>query len=167
MIECFNRSGVLDEAARFFDHPPAARQMRHGTQNILPPILEWKILKQRFKSRLVFDVYDVFQGLDLLLRQFHPIDDAAEEINATEIDLKALDTKPLQRFNRHEQDLDVRTFTCATVMLDANLCEFTLPSAFWLFESQHFARVVEPDGLRRGCQPRRDGLCEQRGKFRP
>src|SRR5262249_12131454 len=102
MIECFNRSGVPDEAASFLDHWPAARQVGHRTKNIFPPILDRQGLKQRFKSGLVFDVKNFFEGVDLSFRKFHPTDDPAEEINAAEVDLKALDTQPLQSFNRDE-----------------------------------------------------------------
>src|SRR5262249_11980838 len=102
MIECFNGSGVLHEVASFLDHWPAARQMGHRTKNIFAPVLERQGLKQRFKSRLVFAVYNFLEVVDLLFGQFNSIHNPAEEINAAQIDLKALDTQSLQLFNRDE-----------------------------------------------------------------
>src|SRR5437870_1455772 len=103
----------------------------------------------------------------MFLWQFHSIDDSAEEVNASQIDLKALNAQPLKRFDSDKQYLNVGAFARTAVVFDSDLREFALPSAFRFFESQDFAGVVEPNGLRGRCQPRRNRLRDERCKFRP
>src|SRR5689334_9236729 len=140
--------------------------MRYCAQDVFPPVFDGKLLQQIFKARLVLDIQDVLEFSNLVLRKVHPIDDSAEEIHAAQIDLKSLDTKPLERFDRDEQNFDICRFSSAAIMLDADLGEFPLPSTLGFFESQDLARVEQADWLRRRRQTCGYCFCQQGSEFR-
>src|SRR5262249_46812256 len=146
---------------RFRDDGSTARQMRYCAQDLLPAVIERQCLEERFEARLILDVQDLFKRVNLLLWQFHSIDDSTEEVHAPEIDLKGLDPDALKSFDSDEQDLNVRTFARPAVMLNSDLRKFALSPAFGFFEPQDFAGVVQPDGFCRCRQTSRNRFRDQ------
>ena len=102
-----------------------------------------------------------------VFRQFHSVDDSAEEIHAAEIDLESLDAEPLESLDGNQQNFNIGRLSGAAVVFDSDLRKFPLPSAFRFLEPQHLAGVEQPDRFRRRREPRGDGLRNQRGEFRP
>src|SRR5207253_5505583 len=88
MIQGLNRSRIPDKLTRFGDYGFAAGEVRHGSQDLLPAISKRQLLQQCFKAGLILHIEKILQLRNLLRRQFHTVNDAAEEVHATEIDLK-------------------------------------------------------------------------------
>src|SRR5712691_3620388 len=112
--------------------------MRHGAKDLLPAIAERQLLQQRFEAGLILHVENILQLDHLFRRQFHAIDNSAEEIDAAQIDLKFLNAETLKRFNGDQQNLNVGRLACAAIVLNADLRELALPPTFWFFEPQYF-----------------------------
>src|SRR6516225_3388740 len=149
MVERFDGPGILHKSARLFNDGLASRQMRNRAQDVFPAIFDWKCLQQSFKTGLVFDVENIFERRNLFGREFHAINNSAEEVDATQIDLKSLDSQPLKRFNSDQQDLHVRSLSCAAVVFHTDLRELTLPAAFRFIEPQNLTRIKQADWFRR------------------
>src|SRR5207237_10492168 len=101
---------------------------------------------------------DIFQLPDIVLRQFHTIDDTAEEIHTAEIDLKSLYSQALKCLDGNQQNLNIGAFPFTAIMFDTDLRELTLPAAFRLFKPQDLTAIEQTNRLWRRSQPRRDGL---------
>src|SRR5437870_13674300 len=119
--------------------------MRNGTKDLFAVVLERQVFQQRFKARLVLDVQNFLQRADLFFRESHSVDDPAEEVHTTEVDLKSLNAEPLECFNGNQQDFNVGRFSGATVVFDSDLRKFPLPSALRFFEAQDFAGIEKPN----------------------
>src|SRR5262245_26566738 len=131
--------------------------MRYRAQDVLSPIFQRQFPQQRFESRLILHVKNFLERSDLLFRQFHTIDDSAEKVDVVDVDMESWNPDAMERSDRHQQDFDFSIFSSPAVMFDADLREFTLSSALWLFEAQHFAGIEKPNRFRRFRKPRRDG----------
>ena len=141
VVKRLNRPRVFHEPASFGYHGFAARQMRYCAQDVLAPVFDRKLLQEIFKARLVLDVQDIFELRDLVWSEIHSVDDSAEEIHASEIDLKIGNAKALQRLNGDQQNFDVGLLAGAEVF-NSGIVNFPAPK-------RDLSVPVDLNGIRR------------------
>src|SRR5215470_1189797 len=118
--------------------------MRNGAQDILAAFFERELRQQRFEAGLILQIENRLQLGDAVFRQIEPVDDAAEEVHASQIDLEPRYAQPFESLDGDQQDFHVGRFSAAE-MFDSALSKLALLAAFRLLKAQDVARVVEPD----------------------